>query len=269
MRMNKNMYTVAVAQINTGNQKKENLKKIEQMVQTAVAKGARLVCFPEMVNIQSEHLSHMERAEEIPGKTSGFLSNLAREHHVWICGGTILEIVPGEEKVFNTSLLFDCNGTLAAKYRKRHTFDITMEDGREFRESNTVKAGEEIVLAETEIGKLGFGICYDLRFPEQYREMTKHGMEVLLLPASFTKETGEAHWETLLRARAIENGCYVLASNQCGQKVGYEAFGHSMIVDPWGRVLAKASDEETILYAQVDLSYVEQVRKLIPSTIMK
>ncbi len=267
--MNKNMYTVAVAQINTGNCKEENFKKIENMVKIAVAKGVRLVCFPEMVNIQSAQLSHMERGEAIPGETSDFFANLARKHHVWICGGTILEIVQGEEKVFNTSLLFDGNGTIVARYRKRHTFDITMEDGRAFRESDTVKVGENMVLAETEIGKLGFGICYDLRFPEQYREMSKNGMEVLLLPASFTKETGEAHWETLLRARAIENGCYVLASNQCGQKIGYEAFGHSMIVDPWGRVLAQASEQETILYAEIDISYVEQVRTQIPSTVMK
>lgn len=260
-------YKLAVVQMDTQAEKAENLQKMKTYIEQAVEQGAQLVCFPEMVNIQSPALSHLERSEMIGGKTTIFISQLAKKYGIWICLGTILEEIEGEEKVFNTSILFGRDGKIKATYRKRHTFDISMADGREYRESDTVKPGQEKVLLDTDLGKIGFGICYDLRFPEQFREMSLEGMKVLLLPASFTKETGMAHWDTLVRARAIENGCYVLACNQCGQKMEYEAYGHSMIIDPWGNILAKAEYQEELLVAEIDLDYVDQIRMQIPSTI--
>lgn len=268
-------YKAAVVQMDTGKDKQENLYKIKHFVEEAVLSGASLVCFPEMVNIQDASLSHLERAERLTdSRTIGYVSELAKKYGIFICLGTILEWVQDKEsqadmeKVYNTSVLFGVDGEIITMYRKCHLFDISTEDGKEYKESDTVKPGEMIVNTETKLGNLGIAICYDLRFPEQFRTMTRSGMQVLLLPASFTKETGMAHWETLIRARAIENGCYVLASNQCGEKMEYEAYGHSMIVDPWGRVLAKADMSETILYGEIDLDYVSQVRNQLPSTIL-
>lgn len=262
-----NQHRVAVVQMDTTENLKDNLKKIELMVERAVKDRAELVCFPEMVNIQTGELTAKEKSEPLAGKTISLFKELAGKHGIWICCGTILETIENDDKVYNTAVLVGRDGTIKATYSKRHTFDITMKDGYEYRESDTVKAGEKITVVDTPFGRVGFGICYDLRFPEQFREMTAMGMEILILPACFTKETGKAHWDTLVRARAIENGCYILASDQCGFKYNGDSYGHSMIVDPWGEVIKVADEEENILVADIDLDYVAGVREQIPATV--
>lgn len=172
---------------------------------------------------------------------------------------------PGRRRAYNTSILLGPDGGILAKYRKIHTFDVTLPDGTVCNESERVCPGKEIVVVDTELGRLGFAICYDLRFPELFRAMALAGAQVIFLPADFTRPTGKDHWEPLLRARAIENGCYVIAAGQTGKKPRYEANGNSMIVDPWGTVRARAQEETGVIYGEIDLDYLEEVRRKIPS----
>lgn len=264
-RMNK--YKVAVAQIHTDEDKASNLAKMEKMIDRASESGAKLICFSEMINIQSPNLKPYEMSESIGGETISFLSGLAAKYNIWICCGSIFESIPGKQKAYNTSVLLSDEGEIKAVYRKRHTFDITLPDGRATNESDTIEPGDEIVSVDTVLGHIGLAICYDLRFPEQFREMTGKGMQVLLLPASFVAQTGKYHWEPLLRARAIENGCYVLASNQYGSVGKHDAYGHSMIINPWGEILAQADEDEELLFAEIDIDNVDTVRRQIPSTV--
>ena len=161
-------------------------------------------------------------------------------------------------------MLFSPEGRCVAAYRKLHMFDVNVEDGPSYRESDEIIPGATVCLADTDLGRLGLSICYDLRFPQLYRLMADNGAEVLIVSANFTDSTGEAHWEPLLRARAIENTCYVLACGQCGQKPAFKAHGHSMVIDPWGRILAEAGEKEEILYADISSEVLKKTRKQIP-----
>ena len=184
---------------------------------------------------------------------------------VYIQGGSVTEALEGEKRSANTSVLISPQGTILASYRKMHMFDITLTDGTPFRESDRVKPGDTIVTAGTELGVFGLSVCYDVRFPELYRLMALRGAQVIFVPASFTMPTGKDHWEVLLRARAIENGCYIVAAGQIGTKPAYAAYGNSLVADPWGTVVARARDEEGLVFAEIDLDYLERVRRQIPS----
>ena len=255
-------YLAAVIQLDTQNDKEENLRQVVRYIDEAVAKGAKLIALPEVMN----HLSEQpEYAELIPGKTTELLMMKAKEHGVWIHGGSISEVNPNGERTYNTSVLIDENGEIVAKYRKLHNFDMTLPDGNSVRESDRKEPGDEIVTIDTSLGCIGFAICYDIRFPELFRLMRLKGAEIVIVPANFTMQTGKDHWEPILRTRAIENGMYILAPNQIGTKEKFVAYGNSMIIDPWGTVTARASNQPGVTIAEIDLNYLHEVRQQNPS----
>jgi predicted amidohydrolase len=259
-------YIAAAVQMLAGDDKAANLKEAEHWVRSAAAKGARLVVLPEVFIWRGNKKMEREFAEPIPGPTSERLSRLARELGIYLLGGSILEAIPGSGKAYNTSLLFDPTGKRVASYRKIHLFDVDLANGVSLRESETRAHGGEVVVADTELGKLGLSVCYDLRFPELYRGHAERGAEVIFVPSAFTAFTGEAHWETLLRARAIENQVYVIAADQFGKSAkSFECHGHSMIVDPWGKILAELPDGPGVISAEIDLAYLAQVRAELPA----
>lgn len=258
-------YKVGVIQINSQANVEENLKTIVRMIEEAVENGAKLISLPEVMN-QTSSSKEESVWEEIPGRTINLMLETAKKYGVWIHCGSIKEM-DNDEKHFNTSVMVDPNGKILGSYRKLHLFDVDLKDGGRVRESDRSSKGYEIVNIQTEIGNLGFTICYDLRFPELFRILALNGAEIIFVPANFTYQTGKAHWASLLRARAIENGCYIIAAAQIGQKMKFKAYGHSMIINPWGTVLAEAPDEATIIYADIDLDYVHEIRGQIPSLL--
>ena len=255
-------YMVAVVQMDTQNDKGANWAQIADYIDEAAEKGAKLVAFPEVVNILSEE---PEFAEMIPGPTTELFMQKAKEHGIWVHGGSISEVNPEGERTYNTTVLINPQGEITARYSKLHNFDMTLPDGSSVRESDKKEPGKEITTVQTELGHLAFAICYDMRFPELFRLMTLQGAEVIFLPANFTMPTGKDHWEPILRARAIENGCYIIAPNQTGVKEKFTAYGNSMVVDPWGAVIARASDKPGVILAEIDLDYLDAVRKRNPS----
>lgn len=255
-------FMVAVVQMDTQNDKQANWQQMAAFVDEAAAKGAQLVAFPEVVNILSEDPVY---AEPIPGPTTELLMRKAKEHHIWIHGGSISEVNPDGPRTYNTTVLINPDGEIAARYSKLHNFDMTLPDGSSVRESDRKEPGKEIVTVQTELGHLGFAICYDMRFPELFRLMALQGAQIIFLPANFTMPTGKDHWEPILRARAIENGCYIIAPDQTGVKEKFTAYGNSMVVDPWGTVIARASDKPGVILAEIDLDYLESVRQRNPS----
>ena len=255
-------FTVAAVQMDTQNNKEANWAQMVAYVDEAVAKGAKLIAFPEVVNILSEEPQY---AEPIPGPTTELLMQKAKEHQIWIHGGSISEENPAGPRTYNTTVLIDPQGEIVARYSKLHNFDMTLPDGSSVRESDRKEPGRKITTVETELGHLGFAICYDMRFPELFRLMTLQGAQIIFLPANFTMPTGKDHWEPILRARAIENGCYIVAPNQVGVKEKFVAYGNSMIIDPWGTVIARASDKPGIILAEIDLDYLDAIREKNPS----
>ncbi len=247
--------------MDSGADRPKNLGKAQGLAAQAAAKGANLLMFPETADYIGPDFSG--NACEPEGETIRFFQALAREHGVYLLAGSVTERCP-QGRPANTSFFFNPEGKRIARYRKLHMFDVDIADGPAYRESDEIQPGDEIVVAQTRLGNFGFAICYDLRFGEMFRLMARAGAQVILLPANFTRETGMAHWETLIRARAIENGCYVAACGQTGPKGAFEAYGNSMVADPWGRIIARAGEEETVLLADVDLSYGEHVQSQIP-----
>lgn len=259
-------YIAAAVQMVAGDDKAANLTEAKRWVRQAVARGARLVVLPEVFIWRGEKNREREFAETISGPTAGALAELARELQIYLLAGSILEIIPGSDKVYNTSLLFGPAGALLASYRKVHLFDVDLANGVSLRESATREYGDTVVAAATELGTLGLSVCYDLRFPELYRGLAGKGADVMFVPAAFTAFTGEAHWEPLLRARAIENQAYVIAADQFGRSPkSFETHGHSMIIDPWGKVVATLSDGPGVIFAEIDLDYLAKVRNELPS----
>lgn len=259
-------YQIGVVQMDTQNDKGINLVQAGAFIDEAVDKQAKLVTFPETMNCIGDNVGDGgDRTEEIPGHSIKFFMEKAKEHKIYIHCGSIPEKRDGRGKYYNTTILLNPEGTIIARYRKLHTFDVTLPDGTEHRESERVEPGTEIVNVETELGNLGLSICYDIRFPENYRIMALNGAQILFTPANFTMPTGKDHWETILRTRAIENGCYVVAAAQIGKKPTMDAFGNSLVVDPWGTVIARASNRPCVTMAEIDLDYLDEVRRQIPS----
>lgn len=258
-------YKIAVVQLDSQNDKGENLKTACRYIDEAAAEGAKLVSFPEVMNLCGENVGEGGGHETIPGYTTEILMSKAKEHGIYIHSGSFCEKIPGEERAYNTSVIIDPEGKIIARYRKLHTFDVTLPDGTVCDESARVHPGDEIVTVDTALGKLGMSICYDIRFPELYRIMALEGAQVIFTPASFTMPTGKDHWEPILRTRAIENGCYIVSPGQIGKKVRFTAYGNSMVVDPWGTVVSRARDTVGIIYAEIDLDYEDAIRAKIPS----
>ncbi|HEX7233474.1 MAG TPA: carbon-nitrogen hydrolase family protein [Candidatus Binatia bacterium] len=259
-------FVAAAVQMLAGDDKQANLQQATGWVRDAAARGARLVALPEVFIWRGSKKLERQFAEPIPGPTSIRLSELARELGIYLLAGSILEEISNSERAYNTSLLFDPAGAQIACYRKIHLFDVDLPNGVSLRESQTRAHGHEPVVAQTELGAMGLSVCYDVRFPELYRKLAERGAEIIFVPSAFTAYTGEAHWETLLRARAIENQTYVIAPDQFGKSANsFETYGHSMIVDPWGKIIAELRDGPGVISAIIDLDFLARVRAELPA----
>ncbi len=256
----------AAVQLNSTEDKQRNLATAERLTRAAAADGADLIALPEKFNVLGSAEDQERGAEPLDGPTVAWARELARELEIDLVAGSLVERREGRDKLSNTSVHAGPDGDVRAVYRKVHMFDVVVE-GVEYRESDTEEAGDEIVLSEVADGTpLGLSVCYDLRFPELYRILAVRGARVIAVPAAFTVPTGRAHWELLLRARAVENQAFVVAADQIGRHAGgKESFGGSMIVDPWGEVLARAVDEECFVAADLDLARQNQIREQLPS----
>ena len=258
---------VALCQTNCGNDAAANERQVFSLLEEAAAGGADLAALPEVWPLQGSATLIREATEPVPGRRTEMLAEVAARHRMWVHGGSVLE--RDGERIFNTSVLFDRSGELIATYRKIHLFDADPPGAVPSRESSVFSAGDQVVTAETEFGRVGLSICYDLRFPELYRALAVQGATILFVPAAFRFETGVDHWEPLLRARAIEDQAFVVAAAQWGTwgPPGRERrnFGHSLVADPWGNLVAQAADEVGVTFAELDLARVEQVRQILPS----
>lgn len=259
-------FLAAAIQMSTGSEKAANLERAERLIRLAAARGAQLVALPEVFNWRGKRSEEAEAAESLEGGSLGLMARLARELAIHLVAGSIAERAAGQAKNYNTSVLFGPDGARLAVYRKIHLFDVDLPGRLALRESDNKLAGAEVAWAATPLGAIGLTICYDLRFPELYRRLAFAGAKIITVPSAFTFPTGEAHWDVLLRARAIENQVYVIAPAQFGPNVhGFSDYGNSMIVDPWGRVLARVSDQEGVAVAPVDLEYLGRVRRDLPA----
>ncbi|HEY3150812.1 MAG TPA: carbon-nitrogen hydrolase family protein [Candidatus Binatia bacterium] len=259
-------FLAAAVQMLASDDKAANLKEAKHWVRHAAAEGARVVALPEVFIWRGSKKLERKFAEPIPGPSSTALAELASECGIYLLAGSILEEIPGSEKAYNTSLLFDPAGKVLASYRKIHLFDVDLANGVSLRESDTRAHGEAMAVIKTDLGSMGLSVCYDLRFPELYRGLASQGAELIFVPSAFTAYTGEAHWETLLRSRAIENQVYIIAPDQFGKSAkSFETHGHSIIVDPWGQVIAELPDGPGVITAEIDLDYLAKVRAELPA----
>src|ERR1700677_3731735 len=256
---------VAAVQLASGPETEENIERATMLVRRAASEVARYVQLPEYFNYRGPTSRYHSVAEPVPGATTSRLGAVARDLGITLHIGSLFEEVPGSEKSFNTSVVIAPNGEVIATYRKVHLFDVNVPGGVEHRESRNIAPGDRLVVAEAEGFSLGMSVCFDVRFPELYRALCLAGATVLAVPSSFAVATGRVHWATLLRARAIENEAYVIAAAQAGTtSEGVSSYGHSMIIDPWGEILAESGfDSEDVLIATIDLDQVEARRSQI------
>jgi predicted amidohydrolase len=257
---------VAAVQLNSTADRAANMAVADRLTRAAAADGAQLIVLPEKWTAMGGEQDMLDSAQPLEGPAIAWARAVARELGIEIVAGSILERLPGQDKLANTSVHIDADGEIRALYRKIHMFDVEVE-GRVYRESELEQAGEEIVLSATADGlELGLTVCYDLRFPELYRILAVRGARLMTVPAAFTLATTRDHWETLLRARAIENQAFLIAANQFGEHpAGQHSGGRSMIVDPWGIVLAQAPDGECHILAELDLARQREIRRRLPS----
>ncbi len=262
-----NTLMVAAIQMKAHEGKRQNLSRAEALLDIAVKKGAKLIALPELFNFLGTPETMRANAESIPGPTTDMLCAKAKSNNVYILGGSIAEKADEAGKVCNTSMLIDSTGKIIARYSKIHLFDVEIGTQVSVKESDTFTPGNELVTAETEYGVVGLSICYDLRFPELYRGLTLRGAKIIFVPAAFMATTGKDHWEPLLKARAIENQVYVIAPGVIGPVPGTNivTHGRSIMVDPWGTVLAQAPDTEGVITAELDFDYLQKVRTELPS----
>jgi deaminated glutathione amidase len=263
------MGVVAAIQMTSSHVVADNLAAAAGLLRQAKDLGAEIACLPENFSFIGLHDADKCQVAEADGEgpVQSFLSETARKLKMWILGGTIVIRGDGAVRVTNSSLLIDAAGKRVARYDKIHLFDVTIPGRDEqYRESTHVAAGREPKIADTPVGRLGLSVCYDMRFPELYRELVAQGAEWLAMPAAFTVPTGRAHWETLLRARAIENLCYVVAPAQCGtHSSGRETYGDSLIVDYWGQVLSRLAKGTGVITADIDLAKEAETRARFPA----
>lgn len=262
------MTLAAALQMTSGPDLPANLEQAGRLIADAASRGARLVVLPENFALMAiPDAVRLAAAEaEGHGPIQDFLARTAREHGVWLVGGTIPLRANDPAKVRSACLLYDPSGERAARYDKIHLFDVQLGNGERYYESNAFEAGDDPVLVDTAVGRVGVTVCYDVRFPELFRRLVDAGAEIFVVPSAFTAYTGRAHWETLIRARAIENLAYVIAPAQTGRHAnGRETYGNSMIVDPWGEVLTRRPDGIGVVIADCDLQKLKSVRAQLPS----
>jgi len=259
-------FRVACVQNTASRDVAANVEWVCLRIDEAVAAGADFVALPETVGLiepVNERIPAATFSEDEDIGLAAFRGK-AREHGVTILVGSQLILEDG--KIFNRSFLLDTSGEIRARYNKLHMFDIELKSGESYRESDAIAPGDRAVIVETAWGKLGLSICYDLRFAALYHSLAQAGAEFITIPAAFTQTTGQAHWHTLVRARAIETGAFIIAPNQCGHHCDKRySYGHSLIIDPWGEILADGGSEPGIIYADIDLDQVQKVRSRIPS----
>jgi predicted amidohydrolase len=256
---------VALVQFDATSDVDANIERATAMADDAAAGGARLIVLPEYLQYRGGDDGFRGSARPIPGPFTEAFGAVARRRDAWILAGSLAEGAAGSGRPCNTSVLIAPDGSIAATYRKIHMFDVAVDHGPVDHESARVTPGDRAVIAEVDGIKLGMTVCYDLRFPELYRTLALGGAQVFAIPSNFTERTGRDHWEVLLRARAIENGAWVLAPGQSGGPPGQPAYGRSMVIDPWGTVVAQASDGVGIIRADVETDRVAAVRRQIPS----
>jgi len=243
----------------------DNLQQAERLIEQAVSQLAQFIVLPENFSLMGNTSEISNSAEPFgKGVIQNFLKNQSVKHKIYLVGGSIPLVSEQQNKIYSSCLTFDPRGKCIARYNKIHLFDVQIPEKNEmYQESATYESGQEIVVCNTAFGKLGIGICYDIRFPELFRSMQP--IEILAIPAAFTFTTGEAHWDVLLRARAIENQTYVIAANQGGtHNNGRETFGNSLIVDPWGKVLSRLEKDQGIAITDCDFNYLFNLRKTFP-----
>ncbi|MFC1771202.1 carbon-nitrogen hydrolase family protein, partial [Candidatus Margulisiibacteriota bacterium] len=247
---------VAIIQLNSSSDKERNISKAQELCKAAILKKADFILLPEVFNYR-EHPFMVTEAEEIPGPSLAPFIKIARENKICILAGSMAEKAPDHTKCFNTSVLINDQGKIAATYRKIHLFNVNIA-GRKIMESEVFLSGIEPIMSSVFGVPVGLSICFDLRFSDLYLKYIQQGAKIICIPSSFTHPTGQAHWETLLRARAIEGQCFVLAPNQIGLgSSDIPCYGNSMIIDPWGKILARASDDkEEVLVADLDINYL-------------
>jgi len=259
---------VAVVQTDPGPVKADNLDTTFTLIEQAARAGADWVALPETFHLRGRNELKLAEAEPIPGPLTERLSDAARSHGVWLYAGSFNERTEDPNKTFNTGLVFDPTGAQRASYRKIHLFDVVVDGQVQAQESSRNRPGDAVVSVDTPLGPVGLTICYDLRFPELFRLHALRGAVATMVPSNFTIPTGRDHWEPLLRARAIENGQYIIAAATIGNgggEGGFAAYGRSLVVDPWGTVIACAPDGVGITYARIDPNRVASVRRQIPS----
>jgi predicted amidohydrolase len=260
-------FRVACVQTNSGNEMAANIAAVTRLVRDARERGAGLIALPEVVTMMEPDrtLVYAKAFAETDHPALAAFRALAIETGAWLLAGS-LTVRVGPAKVANRSLLLDPKGGIAGRYDKIHMFDVDLPGGETYRESDTYEPGRQTCVAPTPWGGLGMTVCYDVRFPRLYRDLALAGADFLSIPSAFTRPTGAAHWNLLLRARAVENGCFVFAPAQCGEHAGgRKTYGHSLIVDPWGTVLAEAGEDVGIIVADIDPARVAEVRAAVPS----
>lgn len=262
---------ISLIQSNPQTDKAENLRKIRELMEDALRTDTPdLIVLPEYFDYYGgSTLEKLAASESVPsGQAYMMAQSFARKHNVFVHAGTLMEKVPNEELIYNSTFVFDRTGNEIAHYRKIHMFDIVLPDGTPYNESATVKPGENIVVYDLEGFKVGCTVCYDIRFAELYLELERAGADIIVLPAAFTLQTGKDHWEVLARARAIETQTYFVACGQTGSSVfngqTRQTYGHSLVCDPWGHVVARASDGVGFVTARIERAQIERARGLIP-----
>ena len=257
------MFKLALCQLKGSYDKEESRQTVRRYVTEAASNGADVIALPEMWDCPYSNDYFREYAETADGETVKFMSDLAAELGVYLIGGSISEI--DDDKVYNTAFCFDREGRMIGRHRNTHLFDIDVEGGIRFMESDTLTAGDSATVIDTEFGKIGVAICYDVRFPELFRRMTLDGARMVILPAAFNMTTGPAHWDITMRARALDNQIFFAANSPARDEEGiYVAYGNSCIVSPWGDFIAHADEKECILYADIDFDYEDSIRNQLP-----
>ncbi|MTI68905.1 MAG: carbon-nitrogen hydrolase family protein [Firmicutes bacterium] len=256
---------VGLCQMQVKKDKLENIKKAENMIKNLANKGAKLIVLPEMFNCPYNNSNFEEYAEKYPnGKTIKKLSDIANRENVHIVGGSIPE-KDEEGNIYNTSFIFDNNGKLLDRHRKMHLFDIDVEGGVTFKESDVLSPGNKVTVVDTPFGKIGIAICYDIRFPELTRLMVKKGARIVIIPAAFNMTTGPAHWELTFKARALDNQIYMLATAPARDvNASYHSYGNSLIVNPWGDVISRLDEKEGTIIKDLDLNKIDKIRNQLP-----
>ncbi len=259
------MKKIALVQMTSTPDQKGNLEKSLSYVEQAAQAQSDLVAFPENFLLLGNKNQYLKSASSIPGDLVKIFQEKAKSENISILMGSLYETIPDNvDKIYNTSVLIDRCGNILCKYRKIHLFDVSLPDVKLF-ESELVQAGSNVVVCDHEIGIIGLSICYDVRFPGLYNKLLKKGAQVIFVPAAFTVPTGKAHWINLLRTRAIENQVYIAAPAQFGRHSSTrESFGNTVIIDPWGEIIALSPDKEEIIYGDIDINYLKKVRQRMP-----